>query len=45
MYNLYIQLWYVHSYAVHGVLASYYYSTVHVVCTCKQEGGRNRAIL
>ena len=28
----------VHGYVVHSVLASYI--IVHVVCTCKQEGGR-----
>ena len=29
----------VHGYVVHSVLASYYYSTEHIVCMCKQEGG------
>ena len=35
----------VHGYAVHSVLASYIISIVHVVCMCKQEGGRNCVIL
>ena len=34
----------VHGYVVHSVLASYNI-IVHVVCTCKQEGGRNCVIL
>ena len=44
IYNLYIRI-VVHGYVVHSVLASYITSIVHVVCTCKQEGGHNRVIL